>query len=89
MLPTIDLLNLSNDEQDISSVAKSLDQAFHQSGFAYIKNHGIDQQIVASAFDSSQKFHQLELSEGVNTPYEKVYKQKVYNEIINIQNEYV
>ena len=63
MLPTIDLLNLSNDGQDISSAAKSLDQALHQSGFAYIKNHGIDQQIVASAFDSSQKFHQLELSE--------------------------
>ena len=52
-IPMIDLKPLL-ERQEIDEVAKQLMSAALNTGFFYIKNHGVDQQLIDNAFVASQ-----------------------------------
>lgn len=51
-IPVIDLAPArSGSDEDVQSVAKSLYEAFKNVGFAYVKNHGVPENVVNEAFN--------------------------------------
>ena len=56
-LPVIDLDGLFNGDE--ASVAAALGQAARTSGFFYIANHGVPQQLIDEVFAASRQFHEM------------------------------
>ena len=61
-IPIIDLEPLL-ERQEIDEVAKQLMSAALNTGFFYIKNHGVDQQLIDNAFAASQSFFKQPINE--------------------------
>lgn len=57
-IPVIDIAPLLNDG-DVISVAQQIYDAATQTGFFYIKGHGIDQKLIEQAFSVSKEFFAL------------------------------
>lgn len=49
-IPLVDLSALKDSTNPALNASKSLVDAFRISGFAYVKNHGIPEEIIKSAF---------------------------------------
>ena len=63
-IPVIDLAPLFGDSPgDIADLAQHIYDAYCMVGFAYIKNHGIAEDLVKAVFASSQRFHALSIEE--------------------------
>ena len=63
-IPVIDLAPLFDDSQgDIVKLAQQIYDAYSMVGFAYIKNHGIAEDLVQAVFASSQRFHALSIED--------------------------
>jgi isopenicillin N synthase-like dioxygenase len=57
-LPVIDLSGLhTGSTEDLAEVAKTLGEAARTSGFFYIKNHGIEQELIDAVLAASREFH--------------------------------
>ena len=61
-IPIIDVRSL-DEEIPSSALTASFYEAYHQLGFSYIVNHGIDPALVESIFEASHRFHALPLKE--------------------------
>ena len=59
-IAAISLATTAPAEDDYQALSTVLDTSFKDIGFAYIKNHGIDQSIITQAMQSSMKFFDLE-----------------------------
>jgi len=59
-IPVIELSRL-NDTIPPRPLQRAFFEAYHNFGFAYILNHGISSDLVASVFDASRRFHALPL----------------------------
>lgn len=57
-IPIIDIAEI-NSASGVSQVAAEIIKAAEQTGFFYVKNHGIAQAIIDNSFAASQKFFQL------------------------------
>jgi len=58
-LPVIDLGGLRSDKpEDKAAVAKALGDAARTSGFFYITNHGVPQDLIDGVFAASKEFHE-------------------------------
>ncbi|KAL7932237.1 hypothetical protein V8C35DRAFT_307752 [Trichoderma chlorosporum] len=69
-IPVIDLAPArSGSDEDIQRVAEQLYEAFKNVGFAYVKNHGVPENIVNEAFNWSRKFFSLPQSEKNLAPH--------------------
>ncbi|MEM7030204.1 MAG: 2-oxoglutarate and iron-dependent oxygenase domain-containing protein [Chloroflexota bacterium] len=63
-IPVINLAPLLNGSQaGLEKVAAEIDQIYRQVGFAYLVNHGIDQQLIDNLFTASAQFHALPQAE--------------------------
>jgi len=59
-IPIIDVSPaLEGTDAGLNQVAKEVDYAYSQVGFAYISNHGIDPSLIESIFEASKQFHAL------------------------------
>ena len=59
----ISAISLARDnpgEEDYRAIAAALDTSFADIGFAYIKNHGLSQDIINQAMEASMKFFHME-----------------------------
>ncbi|KAJ6438449.1 oxoglutarate/iron-dependent oxygenase [Purpureocillium lavendulum] len=71
-IPIIDFAPLLSDEsrpEQYASAGKQVYEAFKNVGFAYIKNHGVPQEVVDEAFEWSRKFFALPQSEKDKVPH--------------------
>ncbi|KAF9890512.1 hypothetical protein FE257_005917 [Aspergillus nanangensis] len=69
-IPIIDLEPArSGDPKIVDKTAKEIYHAFKYIGFAYIKNHGVPQELVDEAFQWSQKFFALPQSDKEKAPH--------------------
>ncbi|RFU75572.1 flavonol synthase flavanone 3-hydroxylase [Trichoderma arundinaceum] len=69
-IPMIDLGPArTGSEEDTQRVAKELYEAFRNVGFAYVKNHGVPQDVVDEAFLWSRKFFSLPQSDKDKAPH--------------------
>merc|ERR1719187_2544145 len=64
-IQVVDLAAISLDirdpsEEDYKALAEALDTSFADIGFAYIKNHGIGQDIINNAMEASMKFFNMD-----------------------------
>jgi isopenicillin N synthase-like dioxygenase len=57
-IPVLDLSPLINGE-DTAELAKSFAEAYGNTGFAYVINHGIDTSLREAIFEASRQFHAL------------------------------
>ena len=57
-IPVIDIAPLVAGE-DTAALARSFFEAYSETGFAYIINHGIDPALRADVFDAARRFHAL------------------------------
>ena len=73
-IPVIDLAPLhSGDAAALATVAAQVRHAFIQSGFCYIKNHGIDEALIFDAVQAARRFFQRPLDEKLRSaPKESV-----------------
>ena len=55
-IPTIDLTGLETDTGR-ARIARAMDEAYADWGFAYIVNHGVADDLVTGVFDASRRFH--------------------------------
>ena len=61
-IPLVDFSAWTSDHATLAdrlAVARELVSACHTTGFAYIKNHGINPELLSSAFAWDKKFHDL------------------------------
>ncbi|KAL6878575.1 hypothetical protein J3F83DRAFT_239395 [Trichoderma novae-zelandiae] len=69
-IPVIDLAPArSGSGEDVQTVAKELYQAFKNVGFAYVKNHGVPEDVVEEAFRWSRQFFNLPQSDKDRAPH--------------------
>lgn len=69
-IPVVDIAALVNGT-DPSQTAKDINWALSNVGFMYVKNHGIDPQLVTQAFDQTKKFFDLPLADKMSLHVEK------------------
>ncbi|KAL3477641.1 hypothetical protein BJX99DRAFT_225861 [Aspergillus californicus] len=71
--PSIPIIDLeparTGGPEEVAKVAHEVYQAFKYVGFAYIKNHGVPQELVDEAFGWSAKFFSLPQSEKNKAPH--------------------
>ncbi|KAL4794038.1 hypothetical protein BDV19DRAFT_204511 [Aspergillus venezuelensis] len=71
--PSIPIIDLeparTGGQEELNKVAQEVYQAFKHVGFAYIKNHGIPQDLVDEAFNWSSKFFALPSTEKNKAPH--------------------
>ncbi|EAL68711.1 hypothetical protein DDB_G0277497 [Dictyostelium discoideum AX4] len=60
-LPIIDISSFQNNENDKNQVAKEINKACKEYGFFYIKNHGVDQELIENLQNVIKKFFSLPL----------------------------
>ncbi|UKZ73282.1 hypothetical protein TrVFT333_000925 [Trichoderma virens FT-333] len=82
-IPIIDLAPAhSGSDKDIQNVAKELYEAFKNVGFAYVKNHGVPQDVVNEAFNWSRKFFSLPQSDKDLAPHpQEAWHQRGYSSV--------
>ncbi len=69
-IPVVDLADfLSGDPQKKSSFVRSLGKAYEEVGFVAVKNHGVDDELIADLYKYVQQFFSLPLDKKKN--YEK------------------
>ncbi|KAL7786235.1 hypothetical protein V8C37DRAFT_392640 [Trichoderma ceciliae] len=69
-IPVVDLaLARTGSEEDVRKVAKELYEAFKNVGFAYVKNHGVPEDVVDEAFLWNRKFFNLPQSDKDKAPH--------------------
>ncbi|EED14117.1 gibberellin 20-oxidase, putative [Talaromyces stipitatus ATCC 10500] len=69
-IPIIDLeLAHTGSPEDVAKVAHDVYQAFKHVGFAYIKNHGVPQELINEAFGWSSKFFALPQADKEKAPH--------------------
>ncbi|OQD74051.1 hypothetical protein PENDEC_c012G06844 [Penicillium decumbens] len=72
-IPIIDLEPArTGTPEEAAQVAQDVYQAFKHVGFAYIKNHGVPQELIDEAFSWSQKFFALPQSDKDKAPHPPV-----------------
>ncbi|CAE6374838.1 unnamed protein product [Rhizoctonia solani] len=62
-IPIIDISGLSGDADSKAKVASEIQDACIHVGFFYVKNHGIDENVITSATNASRRFFDLSLEE--------------------------
>ncbi|CAE6420128.1 unnamed protein product [Rhizoctonia solani] len=62
-IPVIDLSGLSGDAKNKARIASEIREACIHVGFFYVKNHGIDEAMIASTVDAARRFFELPLEE--------------------------
>ncbi len=61
-IPIIDIAKLTKEHSEVD-LQLAIFEAYHDFGFAYIVNHGIDPVLVDTVFDASKRFHKLPKAE--------------------------
>lgn len=61
-IPVLDLETLISG-RDTSTLARAFAQAYAETGFAYVVNHGIDDGLINKVFDVARRFHALPLAD--------------------------
>ncbi|MAI58548.1 MAG: 2OG-Fe(II) oxygenase [Rhodobacteraceae bacterium] len=61
-IPIIDIAKLTKEQSEVD-LQLAIFEAYHDFGFAYIVNHGIDPVLVDTVFDASKRFHKLPKAE--------------------------
>lgn len=60
-IPLIDIADIYGDLEQRKALSKVIKHASENTGFFYIKNHGIDQEVIQKAFEQAKTFfHQPE-----------------------------
>jgi isopenicillin N synthase-like dioxygenase len=67
-IPVIDLAPLTNGTSGaaLDQMAKDIHWALSNAGFMYVKNHGVDQDLIDRSFDEGAKFFDLPLDEKMS-----------------------
>jgi isopenicillin N synthase-like dioxygenase len=67
-IPVVDLSPLTEGEKGpkLEQMAKDIHWALANTGFMYVKNHGVDQDLIDNAFEEGAKFFDLPLDEKMN-----------------------
>ncbi|KAF7554847.1 hypothetical protein G7Z17_g2589 [Cylindrodendrum hubeiense] len=73
-VPTIDLSNVRGSDQERKALAKTIQEAAENTGFFYIKNHGIPKAHIDAAFKQAQAF----FSQPTEKKAEVSHKQSKY-----------
>ncbi|CAE6440278.1 unnamed protein product [Rhizoctonia solani] len=63
LLTTSDVSGLSGDAESKAQVASAIREACMNVGFFYVKNHGINEDIISSTVDATVRFFDLPLEE--------------------------
>lgn len=78
-IPLIDFAPfLLDDAAGQQRVAQDIFRACHEVGFLYLKNHGIDQQAIAQAFEQSRAFFDLPLTEKQQVAWADEFSNRGY-----------
>lgn len=78
-IPLIDFAPfLLEDAAGQQRVAQDIFRACHEVGFLYLKNHGIDQQAIAQAFEQSRAFFDLPLAEKQQVAWADEFSNRGY-----------
>ncbi|CAE6445945.1 unnamed protein product [Rhizoctonia solani] len=88
-IPVIDISGLSGDADSRARVASVIREACIQVGFFYVKNHGVDETVIASALDAADRFFELSQEEKMKLDFRKNSKFKGYYPILRkgLKNE--
>ncbi|CAE6526223.1 unnamed protein product [Rhizoctonia solani] len=70
-VPVIDISGLFGDANSRAQVADAIRDACIHVGFFYVKNHGIDEALIASTVDAARRFFELPLEEKMELDYRK------------------
>ncbi|KEP49355.1 putative 2OG-Fe(II) oxygenase family oxidoreductase [Rhizoctonia solani 123E] len=81
-IPVIDISGLFGDADSKAQVASAIQEACIQVGFFYVKNHGVDETVIASALDAAYRFFDLSLEEKMKLHFRKNPKFKGYYPIL-------
>jgi len=78
-IPVLDLkVFTEGDETDKQTFSQLLGQAFEETGFVAIVNHGIDDRLIASLYDSIKRFFSLPLELKRKYEYSDLHGQRGY-----------
>ena len=72
-VPVLDLAPLIRGE-DTSDLAAAFRQAYGQTGFGYVVNHGVDPALRAAVFEASRNFHALPQAEKLKIALDKQHR---------------
>ncbi|CAE6499979.1 unnamed protein product [Rhizoctonia solani] len=81
-IPVIDISGLYGDFDSRIQVASAIREACIQVGFFYAKNHRIDDSLIASALEASNRFFDLPLEERMKLDFRKNRKFKGYYPVL-------
>ncbi|CAE6418944.1 unnamed protein product [Rhizoctonia solani] len=70
-IPVIDISGLSGDSESKAQVASAIRDACIQIGFFYVKNHGVDNALIASTADAAHRFFDLPMEEKMKIEFRK------------------
>ncbi|MDQ0393357.1 isopenicillin N synthase-like dioxygenase [Labrys monachus] len=56
-LPIVDLRNFAFDEAGAESIAREVDRIFSETGFCYLSNTGVPDELMVEIFEASKAFH--------------------------------
>lgn len=74
-IPVIDISALrTGDRQGINRIAKELGVACREIGFFYVKNHGVNSELINKTFEMAEKFFSLPLENKLNYSMERYSK---------------
>ncbi|KAF2657824.1 thymine dioxygenase [Lophiostoma macrostomum CBS 122681] len=60
---------LHGNEEERADVARQIDDAFRNTGFVYLKNHGVEKEVVDKCFEWSKKFFALPMETKMLAPH--------------------
>ncbi|CAE6464685.1 unnamed protein product [Rhizoctonia solani] len=95
-IPVIDISGLSGDAESRAKVASKIQEACIQVGLFYVKNHGVDENLITSTVDAARGFFDLSLEEKMKLDFHKtsnfrgyypVNQKKYYHECFEIGPE--
>ncbi|CAE6470728.1 unnamed protein product [Rhizoctonia solani] len=77
-IPVIDISGLSGDADSKAQVANAIREACIHVGFFYVKNHGVDETVIASTVEAAHRFYDLPLEEKMKLEFRKNHNLKGY-----------
>ena len=82
-LPIIDLAPLAEGEKGLRRVAAEIGAACRDVGFFYVKNHGVDAELIAAAFAQSQQLFALPLEIKQSLAIQKIGGNRGYAALLH------
>jgi len=87
-IPVIDLKDINDPQPDVQqALAKQIRDACIDVGFFYVTNHGISEEVIASALESMKTYFALPLETKMELAFSKTQNFKGYNAVLSSNND--